>query len=264
MSQISLVNKRLFAGLLLLVPFAAATQTPKDSTHLQPLSQQKSRSLFPENITARTYLFPAALVTFGAAATIIRENKNNRGDRLPHSPARETSIFLEPENYTALAPAAAVAGLQVMGIKGMHRPQEQALLYAMAAGISTAIVYPLKNNTRVLRPDKSDAQAFPSGHASLAFASAEFLRREYGRQSVWYTVGGYAAAMATAVLRVAKKQHRVADVSAGAGIGIASTTTAYWIYNKLKKRPRRNPDQTTLFMPAVSPGYYGVYITKRL
>jgi membrane-associated phospholipid phosphatase len=49
----------------------------------------------------------------------------------------------------------------------------------MSIGISTAIVVPTKKLTHQERPDGSNNQSFPSGHTALAFASAEFLRREY-------------------------------------------------------------------------------------
>ncbi|KEQ29576.1 hypothetical protein N180_17985 [Pedobacter antarcticus 4BY] len=62
----------------------------------------------------------------------------------------------------------------------------------------------IKRITAVTRPDGTP-NAFPSGHAAEAFASAEFLRREYGEQSVWYTVSGYTAAAAVAVLRMYNK-----------------------------------------------------------
>ncbi|AHF14573.1 phosphoesterase [Niabella soli DSM 19437] len=218
----------------------------------------------PKKITYKSYILPAALVGAGTVATIIREHKNNNSNPLLNTAHKEPSIFLQPENYTAFAPAATVAALDFLGIKGKHKPAEQALLYAVSAGLSSAIVYPLKSNTKVLRPDKTDFQSFPSSHAAIAFVSAEFLRREYGDQSVWYTVGGYAAATATAIIRVARNAHWESDVCAGAGIGIASTTTAYWVYDKIKKHSARKKNATTFILPAVGDNFYGFYLTKRL
>lgn len=249
--------------LLLLIPVISQAQTPADSTRSSDLIL-KNKYLPSLKITGRSYILPAALVTYGAVATIVRENKAARSVVAPGIASKTTSPFLEPENYTALAPAAAVAGLQAIGIKGAHKPVEQALLFALSAGLSSALVYPLKNNTGIVRPDKSDTHSFPSGHTALAFAAAEFLRREYGYRSAWYPVAGYAAATATAALRVSKDRHWLADVSTGAGIGIASTTTAYWIYYRLKKRERPGRTNTCFFVPAISGNYYALQWIKLL
>ncbi|MCD2421373.1 phosphatase PAP2 family protein [Niabella pedocola] len=224
----------------------------------------KKQALPSPKITGRSYILPAALVTYGTVATIIRENKPAPAVVVPGTASKTISPLLEPENYTALAPAAAVVGLQAIGIKGVHKPTDQALLFTLSAGFSAAFVYPLKNNTGVVRPDKSDTHAFPSGHTALAFAAAEFLRREYGYRSAWYTIAGYAAATATAALRVAKDKHWLTDVSAGAGIGIASTTTVYWLYNRLKKRERPGKAKACIFAPAVSGNHYALQLIKPL
>lgn len=217
-----------------------------------------------KKITYRSYLIPAGLITSGAAATMIRNNKHkNDPPKLPSIHSKK-SILTEPANYTALAPAAAVAGLNILGVRGKHRPEEQLLLYAAAGGLSSAIVFPLKNNTRILRPDGSDYKSFPSGHTAVAFVSAELLRREYSEASPWYGVAGYASATATAVLRVVKDRHSVGDVLAGAGIGMASTTTVYWIYDKIKTKRRNYATTRNILLPALSPGFYGVYFTKIL
>ncbi|MBO9618590.1 MAG: phosphatase PAP2 family protein [Niabella sp.] len=218
----------------------------------------------PKNITYRSYILPAALIGAGTIATIIREHKKDNSNVILNTTQKEPSIFLQPENYTAFAPAAAVAALDILGVKGKHKPAEQALLYAVSAGISSAIVYPLKSTIKVLRPDKTDFQSFPSNHAAIAFVAAEFLRREYGDQSAWYTVGGYAAATATAIIRVARNAHWEADVCTGAGIGIASTTTAYWLYDKIKKHTKGKKSASTFILPAIGDNFYGFYLTKRL
>ncbi|MCF3107505.1 phosphatase PAP2 family protein [Niabella sp. CC-SYL272] len=248
---------------LLLITGSCLAQKPADST-LRRGYALKPQCFHSRKITGRSYILPAALVAYGTIATIARVQKTERFVDEPRISLKETSALLEPENYTAFAPAAAVFGLQVMGVKGIHKPQEQALLLALSAGISSSLVYPLKNNTRVVRPDKSDAHSFPSGHTALAFATAEFLRREYGHRSAWYTIAGYSAATATAALRVTKNKHWLADAGTGAGIGIAATTTAYWVYKKFKKQERSDRANAIFFVPAVSGNYYGVQLLKLL
>jgi len=246
-------------GLVFLLTYTA-TSAQTDTT--VTASKDKSPVFAPHKITYKSYLLPAALIGVGTTATIIRVHQNDYKNVALNTTKKEPSIFMQPENYTAFAPAAAVFALNLAGVHGKHTPAEQVLLYAVSAGLTSAIVYPLKGTTKVLRPDNTDFQSFPSSHAAIAFASAEFLRREYGDQSAWYTVAGYAAATTTAIIRVAKDEHWVADVCAGAGIGIASTTTTYWIYNKIKAHSKNKKSSNALLMPAVAPNFYGVYLAK--
>lgn len=69
------------------------------------------------------------------------------------------------------------------------------------------------------RPDNSDNNSFPSGHASTTFVSAAFIRKRYGWK---YGFPAYAAATFTAYSRVYADKHYVEDVLAGAAIGIVA------------------------------------------
>ena len=71
------------------------------------------------------------------------------------------------------------------------------------------------------------AKSFPSGHTTLAFASATFLTYtfcRYFRNSPWripVSIGSYALAAGVAVLRVSSGKHFLSDVLVGAAIGSA-------------------------------------------
>jgi membrane-associated phospholipid phosphatase len=59
-------------------------------------------------------------------------------------------------------------------------------------------------------------QSFPSGHASVSFSSAEFLRKRYG----WgWGLPAYALASFVAYSRVEAGKHYTRDVVAGAALG---------------------------------------------
>ena len=69
------------------------------------------------------------------------------------------------------------------------------------------------------RPDHSDNKSFPSGHASMAFAAARSLDKEFRKENIWIPIAGYAVATAIGVERVVSDRHHWYDVVAGAALG---------------------------------------------
>ncbi len=88
-----------------------------------------------------------------------------------------------------------------------------------SVGVAQGVTLGLKAVVDRRRPDNSDNDSFPSGHTSLAFASATTLHRRYGWE---FGVPAYALATVTGVARQRARKHHWSDVIAGAGIGIAS------------------------------------------
>ena len=82
-------------------------------------------------------------------------------------------------------------------------------------------------------PDHSDKESFPSGHATMAFAAARSIDKEFRKESIWIPIAGYAAATAIGVERVASDRHHWYDVVAGAGLGIASAELTWWLSDML-------------------------------
>ena len=87
----------------------------------------------------------------------------------------------------------------------------------------------LKAVVKEERPDHSDNKSFPSGHASMAFAAARSIDKEFRKDCIWIPIAGYAAATAIGVERVVNKHHHWYDVLAGAGIGIGSAELTWWL-----------------------------------
>jgi membrane-associated phospholipid phosphatase len=77
----------------------------------------------------------------------------------------------------------------------------------------------LKRTVDSTRPN-GEKESFPSGHASVSFAAAQFLQQRYGAA---YGVPAYLASSFVAYSRVHGDQHYWKDVIAGAAIGIASS-----------------------------------------
>lgn len=100
---------------------------------------------------------------------------------------------------------------------------------ATSIGVATGVSIGLKSVIHENRPDNSDNNSFPSGHTTMAFASATTLHRRYG-----WKVGfpAYAVAALTGVARHEANKHHWHDVGAGAVLGIASG----WVFTD-----KRNP-----------------------
>ena len=87
---------------------------------------------------------------------------------------------------------------------------------ALALGVTFGLQYTIDET----RPN-GESHSFPSGHASISFASAEFVRNRYGWK---YGLPAYVLASFVAYSRVEANQHYTHDVLAGAAIGIISST----------------------------------------
>lgn len=113
-----------------------------------------------------------------------------------------------------LAIPATAAGLTLA-----HRDGEGAVQLGKSIFLNVGITYALKYTIDAPRPDHG-GQSMPSGHTSISFTGAEFMRKRYGWE---YGVPAYAAASFVAYSRVEAGRHHVRDVVAGAGIGILSS-----------------------------------------
>lgn len=87
-------------------------------------------------------------------------------------------------------------------------------------GANVVATLALKEVVNKARPDGSDDDALPSGHASMAFQGASFIHRRYGLKRAW---PAYALAAYTGWTRLDADEHDEADVLAGAALGIASS-----------------------------------------
>jgi membrane-associated phospholipid phosphatase len=164
------------------------------------------------------------------------------------------------DDYLQYTPAATVYALNLAGVKGKNSIIEQSILLIKSELLMSAVVYTLKNTTNVTRPDNSSYNSFPSGHTAQAFVAATFLHKEYGHKSIWYSIGGYAAATTVGTMRVLGNRHWLSDVFVGAGIGILSTELVYATHQY--KWSKRKIKLTGL--PTYNRGAYGIYLSLAL
>ena len=150
-------------------------------------------------------------------------------------------MFKRPlDNYLQFVTGVVMVGLKAAGVKSRSSWGRMLVTDAIATSLMTSTVQLSKHTTDVTRPDGSDNHSFPSGHTATAFMIATMLSKEYGYLSPLVSVGSYAMATTTGLMRIANNKHWLSDVMAGAGIGIISTEMAYWIADAIFKDKGRN------------------------
>src|SRR5262245_5195645 len=87
--------------------------------------------------------------------------------------------------------------------------------------VSQAFTYGIKATVRRARPTV-ECCAFPSGHASVTFATAAVLERHFGYRASWpmFAIAGYVSAS-----RLTNNRHFLSDVLFGSALGMASGWT---------------------------------------
>lgn len=239
------------------------------------LSQSNAQSILSENtvikdsglykIKFKKVIIPGVLISYGVASLLIDDlktlNQSTRNETREH-----TKSGFKIDNFMQYIPAAAVYSCNAFGYNGVHSFKERTIIYATSQLILTSIVYPTKKIIAEERPDKSGKTSFPSGHTATAFSSAHFLFREYRDKNFLLSISGYPLATATGIYRIVNDKHWVGDVVAGAGIGILSTESAYWLYPKISKwfTGRKNKQNPVVMIPYYQSGVYGLHIVKNI
>jgi hypothetical protein len=115
--------------------------------------------------------------------------------------------------------------------------------------VSQALTQAVKHSVRRDRPT-GECCAFPSGHASTAFATASVLERHFGYRGAWPTL---VVASYVAMSRLHDNRHFLSDVLFGASLGIASGWTVVGRHGR--------SDYTLLPLPV--PGGVALMLTRR-
>ncbi len=154
---------------------------------------------------------------------------------LPHWLSAVTDSYVD--HYWAFG----VSALGALGKGRQTGDYGEAFRYWAAGNFGTvALTYALKYGVGRLRPDGQNRKSFPSGHASVAFATATMYQMWYGWKA---GAPAYAFAMITAFQRLDDNQHWLSDVIMGAAIGIA---VPYMLY---KGEEKAKTDQGLIIPP---------------
>src|SRR6185436_17598139 len=226
--------------IILILPFASYGQ------FTDTLSNKPAKKKF-----SRTELFvPAILIS----SSLISFTDNEVLDNEEFLEVRSHNIShfnSSVDNYLQFSTVSILFGAELLGEKAKNDVLNQALLLIKSEIIVNVIIHPLKRITNVERPDGSGHSAFPSGHTAQAFLLAEFLNKELGDKSVYYSIAGYSIAASVGLLRMANNKHWASDVLAGAAIGIFSVDAAYSIHQyRWNKKKKSNTHLT--FIPSYS------------
>jgi membrane-associated phospholipid phosphatase len=152
----------------------------------------------------------------------VQDRRSSRSDDM----ARVFRTGGEPELVFGVAGGILTAGV-FSGYKDLQRSGGRVLASVVTAGLTTAAIKAIAGRLRpaqagdqyVFKPF-SHHDAFPSGHATMAFALATSLAEEIHRP--WATALLYAGASGTAWSRLNDHKHWLSDVLAGATVGITA------------------------------------------
>ncbi|MBB6611555.1 phosphatase PAP2 family protein [Pontibacter sp. Tf4] len=196
-------------------------------------------------------IIPAVLIGYGVST--IRDNGiyssyDAREDILEAYPNFDTWL----DNPLLVAPYVELALVNLLQVKSNNDFVNTALVTLKAEAVMAALVFGLKEVTKLERPNGEDNKAMPSGHTAQAFLAASIVHTELRHHSQWYGVGAYGIATSVAAMRMLKNKHWQSDVFVGAGIGILSSHLSY-----LSHRNRWGRKPFTL-IPTYQPNAAGV------
>lgn len=206
----------------------------------------------------KSLILPASLITVGAVATAI----DGMGDF--HLFTRKDSVDrIHIDDYMEWGMLGWVFVCDLMG-KERHNWVDQLFVVAIAEGLNGGAVQLLKKNIHSERPD-GRPYSFPSGHTANAFLGAHVAYKEFRHSSPVLAYSGYALAAFVAGSRVYNNRHWLADVVAGAGIGILSVELSYLIYFPIRDAIARNVNarasRNLVVAPLLNGQGGGVYVS---
>ncbi len=162
------------------------------------------------------------------------------------------------DNFFVAVPTVEIYTANILHIKSKNTLGDQTK-YLLVSSIATlGVTELLKQTFNEERPDKSDNQSFPSGHTSIAFATATVLYYEYKESNKFLAFSGVAFATTTAVFRVLNNKHFTSDVLVGAGVGIAITQLAYNFKPLKNWHPFKSKKRTVFMAPMYRDNAIGI------
>lgn len=139
------------------------------------------------------------------------------------------------DDYVFFIPVVGLYAFDYFSSQNRNHIGRQTLLLLSSGALMGGIVYPLKLSTNVSRPNDENDHSFPSGHTASAFVIAGVINQEFKGKSPWISIGAYTIAGSTGVMRILNNAHWMSDVFAGAGIGLLSVHSVYFLHERFLK-----------------------------
>ncbi|GGK83739.1 hypothetical protein GCM10011405_34570 [Rufibacter glacialis] len=193
-------------------------------------------------------VLPSAVLLAAGLSTIkdngLYSSYDARNDARGTFPNFSTKI----DDYLFFVPIVGLYGFNLFSSQNKHDIRRQTGLLLASGVLTTLVVYPTKILTGQERPNGLP-RAFPSGHTAYAFTIATLVDKEFRGKSKWISIGSYTVASATGVMRVLNNEHWMADVLAGAGIGILSVNSVYFLHDRLLRNKGLNASLSPTVLP---------------
>lgn len=195
-------------------------------------STQYHRTKPAQAIIKRTVISSLPMIAMSLPYAV--SNKQIKDFRNSHL----SSFHNRYDDYLQFVPLATQIGMHIAGVEGRSKNYKELLTSdAIGFGLMMTSVSLTKRLTKVMRPDGSSANSFPSGHTAMAFYSATALHLEYGKRYPLISLASYLTAAGVGIGRIMNNRHWIGDVMVGAAVGIASAELGYWFSSLLYRRP---------------------------
>lgn len=187
-------------------------------------SQTNIDSISKKNLKVKHFIVPVVLISGGL---LMRDPELKQEVYDYHNNILKNNYKFKGDDFLQCVPTILAATGNFIGFKSEHSFLQMATNHGLSVSISGVIARILKVSINDKRPEMFEVRSFPSGHTTTVFNAATLLFLEFKDSNFWYASSGYAFAVATGFFRVANNKHWVADVLAGAGLGM---TTAYIVH----------------------------------
>jgi len=210
-----------------------------------------------QNSLLKKAIVPAVLIGSSLIITNSNFEMNLQRDlRSQLSDDFDTAI----DDYTRFAPLAQMYVADIVGIESRSHWFDQTKNAAISLLLTDLVTTRLKRSIVKTRPGGDNDNAFPSAHTSYSFSTATVLYEEFKDTSPLLAYSGYAFAVTTGVLRMAKNAHWISDVLLGAGIGMTITKLVYHFDYLFAWNPFKATD-ATIIAPQVNQDGAGLYLS---
>ena len=185
-------------------------------------------------------VMPASAIRFAHAQNLDVDILKGINPQYPNS-----KIWMQTSNSAYAVPLSIAVGQMSYGIIAKDRHERNnSFEMLMSVGVASLLSQSMKASVNRMRPQykypdeifsltPARTKSFPSGHATIAFATATTLTLQYKK---WYiAVPAYAWAAGVSYSRMYEGKHYPSDILAGALIGTGSGFLCHWLSKKLFK-----------------------------